>query len=367
MAFARRLMEDLPAGFWGRHTVWPLAPYYRYFVLLCCRFGNFLCNNIKERQTLSICEKALSLWAHLDAMRGTFLNPTFRQTSEVGDNYSLTDPLVVNSGGVGAVVRSLPPNPKVPGSIAGLAEGWISVWPSFPPVSIFIGKRRNINATLFTFTSYCVLVVERWTLNVERWTLNVCFSYWRWWLCWCVIVVVCIFNPHLHHKSCSSCILSPYPCSFVCLLFCKVLLPASSPRRLQLWADYFLRFDETAWSALEAEEADRASEVCCRSPVQAVDRCIYFYLQSRSKVMIHLAFFVTIPAPSPQTILGQCAESVPLEAALHGGGGDGRRAKFGKKELSTSNKGPWWKQQFEGVPHTFDQDCSFDSSARGNL
>ena len=32
----------------------------------------------------------------------------------------------------GAVVRSLPPNPKVPGSIPGLVEGWISVWPSFP-------------------------------------------------------------------------------------------------------------------------------------------------------------------------------------------------------------------------------------------
>ena len=36
------------------------------------------------------------------------------------------------SGGVDAVVRSLPPNPKVPGSIPGLVECWISVWPSFP-------------------------------------------------------------------------------------------------------------------------------------------------------------------------------------------------------------------------------------------
>ena len=35
-------------------------------------------------------------------------------------------------GGVGAVVRSLPLNPKVSGSIPGLAEGWISVRLSSP-------------------------------------------------------------------------------------------------------------------------------------------------------------------------------------------------------------------------------------------
>ena len=31
-----------------------------------------------------------------------------------------------------AVVRFLPPNPEVPGSIPGLVEGWIFGWPSFP-------------------------------------------------------------------------------------------------------------------------------------------------------------------------------------------------------------------------------------------
>ena len=28
----------------------------------------------------------------------------------------------------------------------------------------------------------------------------------------------------------------------------QTLFPVSNPRRLQLWVDYFLRFDETAWS-----------------------------------------------------------------------------------------------------------------------
>ena len=36
------------------------------------------------------------------------------------------------SGGVNAVARCLPSSPEVPGSIAGLVEGWIFGWPSFP-------------------------------------------------------------------------------------------------------------------------------------------------------------------------------------------------------------------------------------------
>ena len=61
-------------------------------------------------------------------------------------------------------------------------------------------------------------------------------------------------------------------------------------------------------------------------------------LQSWSKVMVHLAFFdnFTIPSPlpppPPHTILGQCAQSVPLEATLYGreGGGPslGKRVAF---------------------------------------
>ena len=58
-------------------------------------------------------------------------------------------------------------------------------------------------------------------------------------------------------------------------------------------------------------------------------------------------------------MLGQCAQSVPLEATLYGGGGGGR-AKFGKKsrfyyrtEGDNENKA-----NFQGVPYTFDQDCS---------
>lgn len=40
----------------------------------------------------------------------------------------------------------------------------------------------------------------------------------------------------------------------------QTLFPVSNPRRLQLWVDYFLRFDETAWStqdpAIQDDEGD---------------------------------------------------------------------------------------------------------------
>ncbi|XP_031571649.1 uncharacterized protein LOC116305818 [Actinia tenebrosa] len=36
----------------------------------------------------------------------------------------------------------------------------------------------------------------------------------------------------------------------------ETLLPASSLRRLQLWSDYFLRYDETAWSAVDVIDID---------------------------------------------------------------------------------------------------------------
>ena len=40
----------------------------------------------------------------------------------------------------------------------------------------------------------------------------------------------------------------------------QTLFPVSNPRRLQLWVDYFLRYDETAWStqdpAIQDEDGD---------------------------------------------------------------------------------------------------------------
>ena len=40
----------------------------------------------------------------------------------------------------------------------------------------------------------------------------------------------------------------------------QTLFPVSNPRRLQLWTDYFLRFDETAWStqdpAIQDDDGD---------------------------------------------------------------------------------------------------------------
>ena len=80
--------------------------------------------------------------------------------------------------------------------------------------------------------------------------------------------------------------------------------------------------------------------------------------------MVHLAFFdnFTIPPPSSHTMLGRCAQSVPLEATLYGGegGGEGARAKFGKKGRFYHRAGGDDENiaTFQGVPYNFDQDYS---------
>ena len=50
---------------------------------LRCRFGNFLCNNVNERQKLSVPTLTVSLWAHLEADEESFRNPTYRKYTEV--------------------------------------------------------------------------------------------------------------------------------------------------------------------------------------------------------------------------------------------------------------------------------------------
>ena len=53
-------------------------------VSLFFRFGNFLCNNIHDRQKLSVATVTVSLWAHLKADEESFRNPTYRKYTEVG-------------------------------------------------------------------------------------------------------------------------------------------------------------------------------------------------------------------------------------------------------------------------------------------
>ena len=52
-------------------------------------------------------------------------------------------------------LRSLPPNPEVPGSIPGLVEGWIFRWPSFPlkftQLSILPGSVKWVPAYMDRF------------------------------------------------------------------------------------------------------------------------------------------------------------------------------------------------------------------------
>ena len=50
----------------------------------CCRFGNFLCNNVNERRKLSVPTLTVSLWAHLRADEESFRNPSYKKYTEVG-------------------------------------------------------------------------------------------------------------------------------------------------------------------------------------------------------------------------------------------------------------------------------------------
>lgn len=45
-------------------------------------FGNFLCNNIHDRQKLSVPTVTVSLWAHLKADEDSFRNPTYKRYTE---------------------------------------------------------------------------------------------------------------------------------------------------------------------------------------------------------------------------------------------------------------------------------------------
>ena len=57
--------------------------------------------------------------------------------------------------GLAQWLRSLPPNPEVPGSIPGLVEGWIFGWPSFPlkftQLSILPGSVKWVPAYMGRF------------------------------------------------------------------------------------------------------------------------------------------------------------------------------------------------------------------------
>ena len=57
--------------------------------------------------------------------------------------------------GLAQWLRSLPPNPEVPGSIPGLVEGWIFGWPSFPlkftQLSILPGSVKWVPAYMDRF------------------------------------------------------------------------------------------------------------------------------------------------------------------------------------------------------------------------
>ena len=59
-------------------------------------------------------------------------------------------------------------------------------------------------------------------------------------------------------------------------------------------------------------------------------------------------------------MLDQLAQGVPREATLYGGEGGGGRAKFGKKNRFYHRTGGDNENNanFQGVPYTFDQDCS---------
>lgn len=54
-------------------------------------------------------------------------------------------------------------------------------------------------------------------------------------------------------------------CCVVCL---QTLFPVSNPRRLRLWVDYFLRFDETAWSKQDPSLQDDDGETEVRGEVE---------------------------------------------------------------------------------------------------
>ena len=63
--------------------------------------------------------------------------------------------LLLKAEGLAQWLRSLPPNPEVPGSIPGLVEAWIFGWPSFPlkftQLSILPGSVKWVPAYMDRF------------------------------------------------------------------------------------------------------------------------------------------------------------------------------------------------------------------------
>ena len=79
--------------------------------------------------------------------------------------------------------------------------------------------------------------------------------------------------------------------------------------------------------------------------------------------MVHLAFFdnFTIPSPFPPYNVGSVRSKCPPWSNIVWGGGGGGRAKLGKKSRFYHRTGGDSENiaNFQGVPYTFDQDCSF--------
>ena len=61
----------------------------------------------------------------------------------------------------------------------------------------------------------------------------------------------------------------------------QTLFPVSNPRRLRLWVDYFLRFDETAWSKQDPSPQDDDGETEVRGEMEDWLFLIVFFFVSR--------------------------------------------------------------------------------------
>ncbi|XP_048365823.1 myotubularin-related protein 7 [Sphaerodactylus townsendi] len=70
-----QLMEQFPCAFEFNERFLIHIQHHIY----SCQFGNFLCNNQKERQELKIQERTYSLWAHLWKNRADYVNPLYRE------------------------------------------------------------------------------------------------------------------------------------------------------------------------------------------------------------------------------------------------------------------------------------------------
>ncbi|XP_026522885.1 myotubularin-related protein 7 [Notechis scutatus] len=70
-----QLMEQFPCAFEFNERFLIHIQHHIY----SCQFGNFLCNNQKERQELKIQERTYSLWAHLWKNHADYLNPLYRE------------------------------------------------------------------------------------------------------------------------------------------------------------------------------------------------------------------------------------------------------------------------------------------------